>query len=135
MPGAAGNPTVRASLGALLALCSSLALPAAPARAAPAFELSAVRGVLQRVLPAQAAQFELATLAASPGHERFRIAGVAGRIQVAGSTPSAVLFGVNWYLKYVAQLQVSSAGDQLQHAGALPAPPAPIELETPYRYR
>ena len=83
-----------------------LLLSTQPVMAAP-FDVSSAQGVLQRVLPDLAAHFELRAVEARAGSERFRISAVGDHIQVEGSTPSALLFGVNWYLKYVAHVQIS----------------------------
>jgi len=125
------------SLQALLCtLLASLVCPEPPALAAsPSAEVTAAEGVLLRLMPRYAAQFRLRLVASANGHERFRISGAAGHITVEGSTPSALLFGVNWYLKYVARMQVSPDGDQLGDGHRLPLPTAPIEIETPYAWR
>lgn len=115
-------------LGVLTLTCTAYATEAA------SFDVHAAEGVLHRLLPAQAAQIELATLPSLDGRERFRISAASDRIRVAGSTPSALLFGVNWYLKYVAKMQVSTNGIRLG-SGTLPLPSRTIELDTPYRYR
>jgi alpha-N-acetylglucosaminidase len=90
--------------------------------------------VLMRLLPLQARQFELAPLSAASGRERFRISSANGRIRVEGSTPSALLFGVDWYLKYVAHVQISPDGDRVGTA-PFPLPRAVIERDTPYGHR
>lgn len=100
----------------------------------PAFDTQAEQAVIARLLPHQAQQFELGTLSAENGHERFRISSANSHIKVEGSTPSALLFGVNWYLKYVAHVQISPNGDRVGTA-AFPLPAATIERETPYAYR
>src|SRR5579864_5481050 len=87
------------------------------------------------MLPAQAQRFELRALRSEDGHERFRISGEDGHIRVGGSSVSAVLFGVNWYLKYTARVQVSPEGDRLGAGERLPLPAAPIERGSPYRWR
>src|SRR6185437_13867639 len=99
-----------------------LALPAAHAADAPGFDLRPAAGVLHRLLPDRAAQIELGTIAPKDGHERFRISDADGHVRVEGSTTSALLFGVNWYLKYVAKLQISPNGDWLGTARVLPLP-------------
>ena len=101
----------------------------------PSFDLQPARGVLQRLLSAQSSQIDLGTIAAKDGRERFRISTANGRVKVEGSTPSALLFGVNWYLKYVVQLQISPNGNQLGHARTLPLPSETIDKGTPYPYR
>ncbi|MGA7540016.1 MAG: alpha-N-acetylglucosaminidase [Steroidobacteraceae bacterium] len=118
-------------LGLLLA--AAVATPHHPAHAG-GFDTRPLRAVLVRLLPRQARQFELGTLAPLEGRERFRIARAGDHIEVQGSTPSALLFGVNWYLKYVAHVQISPNGDRVGTA-AFPLPRAPIERETPYAYR
>jgi alpha-N-acetylglucosaminidase len=101
---------------------------------APTFDTRPEQAVLARLLPHQAPQFELGTLPAQNGHERFRIANADGHIKVEGSTPSALLFGVNWYLKYIAHVQISPNGDRVG-TDAFPLPTATIEKETPYAFR
>ena len=100
--------------------------------AASADELSAARGVLERLLPHQAAQFDLAL--SDKGPEHFRVSAESGHIRVEGSSPSAVLFGVNWYLKYTALVQISPDGDRVPDQ-TFPLPASPIEGDTPYRHR
>ncbi len=107
-----------------------------PCFAAPTsnFDLHPAEGVLQRLLPQQAQQFELAALDGAGAGDRYRISAASGRIRVEGTSTSAVLFGINWYLKYVAQAQISPNGDQLP-AGNLPLPDRVIEGGTPYKFR
>ncbi|HTX05637.1 MAG TPA: alpha-N-acetylglucosaminidase [Steroidobacteraceae bacterium] len=101
---------------------------------AQSFDTRPLQAVLVRLLPRQAQQFELRSLASREGRERFRISRAGDRIEVEGSTPSALLFGVNWYLKYVAHVQISTDGDRVGTA-PLPLPRTPIERQTPYAYR
>ena len=123
--------------------CAALALPGVllclavlhPAVASPAFDVRATERVLERLLPQHSAQFDLRAIEGSNGHELCRISAADGHIRIEGSTPSALLFGVNWYLKYVAHVQISTNGDQLGTARSFPLPAAAIELQTPYAYR
>jgi alpha-N-acetylglucosaminidase len=117
----------------LLLSFALLAFTTARASAAPSFDIQPAQAVITRLLPHQARQFELGTLPSS-GHERFRIDRDNDRIRVEGSTPSALLFGVNWYLKYVAHVQISPNGDRIGNA-PFPLPTKVIERETPYPYR
>ncbi|MBV8852106.1 MAG: alpha-N-acetylglucosaminidase [Sinobacteraceae bacterium] len=103
--------------------------------ASPSFDTHAAERVLQRLLPHYVSQFDLAAIERRDNREVCRISGSRGRVRVEGSSSSALLFGVNWYLKYVAHLQISTNGDQLGTAGELPSPSTTIELETPYAYR
>ena len=103
--------------------------------ASPGFDVRAAERVLERLLPRHAAQFDLRATEVGNGHELCRISAADGRIRIEGSTASALLFGVNWYLKYVAHVQISTNGDQLGPAGDFPLPDAAMELQTPYAYR
>ncbi len=94
-----------------------------PSRAA---DLAPARGVLQRLLHQHAEQFQLGLLRPDGQGERFLIKAEGGQIAVRGSTPSAVLFGVNWYLKYVAHVSITTNGDRLA-PGRWPLPARPIE--------
>jgi alpha-N-acetylglucosaminidase len=117
-----------------LLLAAALWTPGGHAASAAGFDVRPEQALLGRLLPHQARQFLLATLPAARGRERFRVSSADGRIEVAGSTPSALLFGLNWYLKYVAHVQISPNGDRVGGA-PLPLPRAVIERSTPYAYR
>ena len=111
-----------------------LMLPSAPLQAQTS--TTPAEAVLTRLMPALAPQFKL-VLAPRPDHrDYFRITGTTGHIQVEGGTIPTLLYGVNWYLKTVAHLQISTNGLQLGAAGLkLPAPPAPIEKPALYPWR
>jgi len=116
-----------------LLLAAAVATSGHPAHAGT-FDVRPEQAVLRRLLPHQAGQFELGTLPAVGGGERFRVSSANGHIAVDGSTPSALLFGLNWYLKYVAHVQISPNGDRVGRE-AFPLPRAVIERSTPYAYR
>jgi alpha-N-acetylglucosaminidase len=111
------------------------ALSAAPVAIPAGFDVKPEQNVLVRLLGDRAKQFDLSAMQAEGGHERFRISNAAGRVKIEGTTPSSLLFGVNWYLKYVAHVQISSNGTRLGAPGTWPLPSATIEKETPYSYR
>jgi alpha-N-acetylglucosaminidase len=94
------------------------------------FDLQAARGVVQRLIPGLADNLRLGTLAPQPGSERFRISRTDGRPEIRGSSPSALLAGVNWYLKYVAKFSVTTNGIRIGQLQNLPLPAAPIERKT-----
>jgi alpha-N-acetylglucosaminidase len=85
-------------------------------------------------MPRLAPQFHLTLHPNQP--DAFRITGTPGNIQVEAATIPTLLYGVNWYLKYVAHLQISTNGLQLGPPNLiLPAPPAPIEKPALYKTR
>lgn len=66
----------------------------------------------------------------------FRITGTQGNLHVEAATVPTLLFGVNWYLKYIAHLNVSTDGSQLGAPGfRLPAVPSPILQPALYPFR
>jgi alpha-N-acetylglucosaminidase len=116
-----------------IGLC--LAVSAAQAAVRASFDVKPEQDLLGRLLGARAAQFELSAVQPEGGRERFRISNANGRIKVEGSTPSSLLFGVNWYLKYIAHVEISTNGARLGPLPTWPLPAAAIEGETPYAYR
>jgi alpha-N-acetylglucosaminidase len=92
--------------------------------------------VLERLMPQLAPQFHLVLSAVAGNQDSFRVSGTAGHIEVQAVTIPTLLYGVNWYLKYTAHLQVSTNGLQLGAAGLkLPAPVQPIEQRALYPWR
>ena len=118
-------------LGGII-LCLVLTVQAS-ARAS--FDVKPAQNVLGRLLGDRATQFELSAMQLRGGRERFRISTANGRIKVEGTTPSSLLSGVNWYLKYIAHVAISTNGSRLGSSRAWPLPAAAIERETPYAYR
>jgi len=105
-----------------------LALPAAWAKP---FDVAPARGVVQRLFPAQFAGLELASMKGDG--ERFRILNRQGHPRVEGTSSSALLAGVNWYLKYVAHGQVSTNGSRFDPG--LPLPSQTIERTSAFAWR
>lgn len=125
-----------ARLLALSALAASILVPRGTAAAA-AFDTAPAVSALQRILPAHAAQFSLVSVTKPAGGDYFRISGSTGAVRVEGTTPAVILTGVNWYLKYVARVDVSWPGDSISRLPAtLPAPPSTIEHSAvvPHRF-
>jgi alpha-N-acetylglucosaminidase len=92
--------------------------------------------LLQRVMPNLAPQFHLRLRLLEKEVNSFRVSGTAGHIRIEGGTLPTLLYGVNWYLKYVAHLQVSTNGMQLGRADTvLPGPKQPIEKPALYKWR
>ena len=90
--------------------------------------------VLQRMMPHLAPQFHLTLHPHQP--DAFHISGTRGHIDIDAATLPTLLYGVNWYLKYVAHLQISTNGQQLGASNLiLPAPPEPITKPALYKTR
>jgi alpha-N-acetylglucosaminidase len=91
-----------------------------------------------REMPHLAPQIHLSLVAGSYAGQSdgFRISGHRGDIHVEAATVPTLLFGVNWYLKYVAFMDVSTNGSQLGRAGAvLPAVYPTITRHALYSFR
>jgi alpha-N-acetylglucosaminidase len=114
-------------------LCAGTALLHADANQSSSIEPA--RAALRRLLPGLSPQICLRLIHDEKAGEFFRISGRPGHIVVDGNTPSSMLFGVNWYLKYVAHLHLSANGNHIDYKGPLPAPGTAILKTSPYRYR
>ena len=100
--------------------------------------VAAANAVLLREMPHLAGQIHLslAQINYAGKTDGFRITGSRGDIHVQAATIPTLLFGVNWYLKYVAHLNVSTNGSQVGSPGLLlPALEGPIERPAPYPFR
>jgi len=120
----------------LLVIIFFVGLTMPPVFASAESSTAPAEGVLQRLMPHLAPQLQLA-LVPKPDHkDYFRITGTRGHIRVEAATQPTLLYGVNWYLKYVAHLQISPNGSQLGSPNlTLPAPDAPIEKPALYPWR
>ncbi|MHB1957178.1 MAG: alpha-N-acetylglucosaminidase TIM-barrel domain-containing protein, partial [Sulfobacillus sp.] len=99
-------------------------------------DVAPTQTALRELVPERIArQVHFTGLPAENGSDVFRISGRRGAIEIAGSSNVALLTGFNWYLKYVAHGQISTNENQLDLPVELPAPPATIEIRSPYRYR
>jgi alpha-N-acetylglucosaminidase len=102
--------------------------------AAAAQSTAPAEAVLHRIMPRLAPQFHLTLHPNQP--DAFHITGTPGNIHVDAATLPTLLYGVNWYLKYTAHLQVSTNGLQLGSANLiLPAPAQPITKPALYKTR
>ncbi|MBS2533658.1 alpha-N-acetylglucosaminidase C-terminal domain-containing protein [Catenulispora sp. NF23] len=104
---------------------------------APPFDTAPARGVLERLLAGHADQIELLAVRAADDVERYRIrTSVLAAVTVEGTSIAALLAGVGWYLKYVADVTVSLPGDSLGRLPAvLPTPRAPISGAAAVKHR
>jgi alpha-N-acetylglucosaminidase len=106
------------------------------ATAHPQSPTAPAEAVLQRLMPHLAPQFQLAIVSNPDRKDSFRITGTRGHIRVEAATQPTLLYGVNWYLKYVAHLHVSPNGSQLGPVNlVLRAPESPIEKPALYPWR
>ncbi len=119
----------------LLLVTLLLSLPLSAAAQSPSPSATApAEAVLHRLMPHLAPQFHLTLHPNEP--DAFTITGTPGNIHVDAATIPTLLYGVNYYLKYTAHLQISTNGSQLGPANLiLPAPAAPITQPAIYKTR
>ena len=99
---------------------------------------AAAHAVLEREMPQIASQIHLRLAAGDYAGKKdgFRITGSAGDIHVQAATTPTLLFGVNWYLKYMAHMNVSPNGSNFGPAGVkLPAVSGTITMPALYPVR
>ncbi len=106
-------------LGACSALLLSLGVVAAPAQGGD--PVRAARGLVARVLPAQAKSFVLETIPADVGRDVFEIESRDGKVVLRGNTGVALACALNWYLKYYCQCHYSLKSRQLALPDPLPS--------------
>ncbi|MBP7936399.1 MAG: alpha-N-acetylglucosaminidase [Phycisphaerae bacterium] len=119
---------VPAILLVLLALCTPTAAQAAGPEAA-------ARGVLTRLLPAEAEHFELTIIPQADGRDVFEIESRNAKIVLRGSSGVSICSALNWYLKYHCHASVSWTGNQLRLPTPLPVVQGVIRRPSPHLYR
>src|SRR5690349_17278953 len=109
----------RHTLAALALAFVTLPLVAADPASATTGSVAAAQAVLTREMPHLAPQLHLSLIARDHAGkpDGYRIFGKAGDIHVEAATVPTLLFGVNWYLKSIAHLNVSTNGSQLGAPG------------------
>ncbi|MBS1813659.1 MAG: alpha-N-acetylglucosaminidase [Acidobacteria bacterium] len=121
----------------IVALCCALALSVSAHCSTWNKDTTAAEGVLRRVMPEIASQLHLRLKQGNYAGKAdgFRISGKRGDIRVEAATTPSLLFGVNWYLKYVAHQNVSTNGSRIERM-TLPAPGKEIVKPAlfPFRY-
>jgi alpha-N-acetylglucosaminidase len=91
------------------------------------------QALIARILPARAGEFACEVIPQENGQEVLEIEAQAGKIVLRGSNGVALASAFNWYLKHVANCQVSRRGDQLALPKPLPIPAGKIRKVSPYR--
>jgi len=117
-------------------LLTALVIHSVVAATITPFDNAPAAQVVQRILPAQHAQISLLAVDGH-GSERFVVRAEHGRIVIEGSSPVALLAGVEIYLEQVAHVSVGWPGDSLRYLPArLPLPTASIHREAvvPHRF-
>lgn len=74
--------------------------------------------------------------AGANGGDTFQVSGGTGRITITGTTPAVQLTGLNWYLRHMANANITWAGDQLNLPARLPGVSGTVTrgANTPHRF-
>ncbi|MFE3906420.1 alpha-N-acetylglucosaminidase [Streptomyces sp. NPDC059153] len=130
-----------ACTAALAVLAAVLGTPAAPAAAAPgnrpAFAPGPAEAALRRLLPRHAGQFDLVPVNRAASGDYFTVSGTTGHVRVQGTSPAVLLSGINWYLKYTAEVDIGWPGDSTSKLPKrLPAPAGTVrqDASVPHRF-
>src|SRR4051794_14756548 len=109
----------------------------APAHASPVADdpgTAPARHSIERLAPLLAPRFVLHHEApAADGHDRFTVAPLDGRIELAASTNGSLVSAFAWYLEHVAHGEIGRGPDHIP--ASAPPPRAASTHETPYTWR
>jgi alpha-N-acetylglucosaminidase len=122
------------SLVVFVALAAPI-VAGAQAQGGRVVDLGAARALIQRVVPANAAEFTVAAIPDSAGHDVFEVASRGGQVVLGGSSGVAIASALNWYLEHVAGANASLPLEPIALPHPLPRVPAPVRITTPYRVR
>jgi len=98
-------------------------------------DLAAAKALLQRIVPAQADQFEIASVKAEEGKDVFEIDSHNNRIVLRGSSGTAIASALYYYLNAYCHCQSTWNGTNLKLPAVLPKVTAKIHKTSPYAYR
>ena len=119
-----------------LLIALSITLAAQPCTSDLADECKHARGLLERLLPKQAANFSLSLLPSTDGADVFELASDRGKIRISGNTANSIAVGLQYYLKYYCHTEVSwYADDPIQLPEVLPAVAAKVSIRARCRDR
>ena len=126
--------TIRNTSICLLAiLLLSVSLRAAENPPSPA--VTAVGGLLERVIPERAKQFVVETIPASNGRDVFEVESRGGKIILRGNDGVSIASALNWYLQNECHCDISwNCGDQLDMPKPLPGVSGKVRVASPHRY-
>lgn len=98
-------------------------------------ETTAIKQLINRIIPGHSDSFELQIITSSQSKSVFKIYTHGGKIVLAGNTNNEIAVAFNWYLKYNCYCSVSSCGNQLTLPEHLPLPKDTLTIESPFQYR
>jgi alpha-N-acetylglucosaminidase len=98
-------------------------------------DLAAARDLVARVVPRQAASFQIEQIPSANGLDVFEVESRGPRIVLRGSSGVAIASALNWYLETAAQVNVDVPVRPLHLATPLRPVPEKVRIVTPHRIR
>ncbi|MCP4642714.1 MAG: alpha-N-acetylglucosaminidase, partial [bacterium] len=102
---------------------------------AHADQSDAARGLLNRLIPDRAQDFQVESIPSQDGLDVFEIEASDGTVTLRGSTGVAIASALNWYLREYAHCNVSFRGNQLDLPDPLPDVEGTVRIVTPFKHR
>ncbi|MDR3234359.1 MAG: alpha-N-acetylglucosaminidase C-terminal domain-containing protein [Planctomycetaceae bacterium] len=96
---------------------------------------TAAKNLLQRRVPALAGNVQFEAIPSDNERDVFELENSNGKLIVRGNNAVAMASGVNWFLKYHCNCQLSFRTEQLNIPSPLPVVKEKIRITTPYKYR
>ncbi|MVN91819.1 alpha-N-acetylglucosaminidase [Mucilaginibacter aquatilis] len=118
----------------LFAVCAN-ALKAQPTLGHSGFNPQASLNLIERMLPGYSSHFVVEHIAPHNSKDVFEIESRGSKIVLRGNTPVAVASAFNYYLKNVANCQITWNGSNTKLSLPLPVVKSKIIKNTPYNHR
>jgi alpha-N-acetylglucosaminidase len=99
------------------------------------FNAEASKALIQRIIPAEAAQFIVQPLKSTNEKDSFEVESYKGKIILRGNTPVSVASALYYYLTEYCHCQVTWNGTNLNLPAVLPEVKETVRKNSPYRYR
>lgn len=97
--------------------------------------VKAVKALIERIIPKQAAFFEVAYIPKESEQDVFEIENVKGKIVLRGNNGVSVASALNYYLRHYCHCLITWNGTNLHLPDSLPVIRGVIRKVSPYRYR
>ncbi len=97
-----------------------------------------VNGIIERRLGAQYKDWFTLELAENPngtGYDYFELSNADGKVKIKGNDGVSLATGLNYYLKYNCNVNLSQVGDQAKMPATMPTLAAPVFKETKAKVR
>ena len=94
-----------------------------------------VYGLIERITPGYASQYELELIEQTEGKDVYEIEGNGRKIILRGNNAVSLASAFNWYLKYTCNAHVSWFGNQLNLPDILPQPADKQRIVIEPKYR